>query len=656
MLSTAPPEPTRATSPSFFNLSRPSSRSRSNTNPRSGSSTYATNDASNHRQLTAAFHALESKYRISWECAELLIELSGGPPASQTQTSPPNSATPTVSPLHSAPIPIPTPSQNGGPPGRERAVTLAGDEPKPHVTSSSTNSSVASPPMASPPHPAQWRASTGRHDLSSRQLLLLREILNNPHDVSMPYHGHSHLGIEHDIPEEEVNRGWRWGDAMTSTITLYSEESSQRDSATGSVGGLSQPGQNSPIKKRRSTRLGMRGLRDMLKSLKKSVTEHSPHHSTHSHSPHHNHYHHHPNFEISPPAVTPEPVLLPGQSSTSVSASTDSSLNLPRPQSVQTRLPKTSTGPESTKSLRERHPNSPYGTVPALTHKSPRRPSLASIFRLGHKTKSSSIANSSPHGSGRELGASFDQIPYLNSGSSGQPSAITAEEDDWHQISSASELELASKACGLHVSEGPSTVRGKKGRLPYSLQNLQGEKMRGIPETPKRTPNASQTSITGSGESPQLHTLLPQSPQTPASYSRSTKLSNVRELAEFDDGRDHFVHEPQPRRVSSSKGKQRASGAPSPNSNRPPSRGSRRGGQTGSVRSAPPQAWISQGHDYSPELQAAGLPPPPPPSLALAMTPENLKPLLENALEVHTRCNDCIAELRSLLQARRMVD
>ncbi|KAJ7822320.1 hypothetical protein B0H14DRAFT_2252938, partial [Mycena olivaceomarginata] len=56
---------------------------------------------------------------------------------------------------------------------------------------------------------------------------------------------------------------------------------------------------------------------------------------------------------------------------------------------------------------------------------------------------------------------------------------------------------------------------------------------------------------------------------------------------------------------------------------------SRLGGKTGSVRSMPPT----------------------PPDPKLAMTPENIKPLLENAREVHARLSDCIAEIRSLVAA-----
>jgi hypothetical protein len=46
------------------------------------------------------------------------------------------------------------------------------------------------------------------------------------------------------------------------------------------------------------------------------------------------------------------------------------------------------------------------------------------------------------------------------------------------------------------------------------------------------------------------------------------------------------------------------------------------------------------------------MPPATLPDPKLAMTPENIKPLLENAREVHARLSDCIAEIRSLLAAR----
>lgn len=80
----------RTTSPSFFaNLStkaRPKTRARSNTNP-TPSQIYSSNSPSMQdvttaqlafKEMASAFYTINSKYRISWECAGLLIELGGG--------------------------------------------------------------------------------------------------------------------------------------------------------------------------------------------------------------------------------------------------------------------------------------------------------------------------------------------------------------------------------------------------------------------------------------------------------------------------------------------------------------------------------------------------------------------------------------------------
>ncbi|KAH8091812.1 hypothetical protein BXZ70DRAFT_952323 [Cristinia sonorae] len=641
LLGTAPPDPptqSRAVSPTLFNLPRPSSRARSNTNPQTSSTTtnaYAMNQASNYRQMMAAFRNILSKHQLSWECAELLIELGGGPPAGEgTPASPSGQTSDQTTPAAQVPH------------SRERAITLAGDEPKPNFPAQPP----VSPPMASPPNTAQWRASTGRHDLSQRQLLLLREMLNGTEGANS-----SSMGLDYYIPEEEVNKTWRWGDAMSSTVTLPSEDSSHRDPNSS--------GRNSPRKKRRSSRLGMRGLRDMLKSLKRSYSEQSVASNS--------------STKLPPP---PLPLPMP-HSTTSISASTDSSMhlpsesqpNLPRPQSlIQRRRAKTSTGPESMKSLREQHhPNSPYGTAPP--HKSsPRRPSLASIFRLGQKHKSQTTT-SSPANSGRDL--SVEDMTARNCHSSlGHTSGgtNTPDEEDWDRVDSASDLDLSAKALGVNVADTTATVRGKKGESPY-LQHNPNNESGGFPETPRRTPNPSQSSIfAGSSESPQKSAHVPLPAKPPATsvsgppYYRSAKLSNVQELRETDSnaGTPQKV-ERQSRRISASSSKGKKAPSPSPNGNRdrPTSRQSRRGLQ-GSIRSTPPQTWMSQGHGYSPELQSGGLPFSPPPllpgespsGLALSMTPENIKPLLENAREVHAKCNECIDELRSLLQARRMVD
>jgi hypothetical protein len=161
----------RPTSPTFFPLPRPRSRARSNTSPSPCAETIDL-----RKQFAASFFHLDHKYKVSWECAELLIELGGGPPAPPSQ---PNSST------------LPS-SQQLMHPGdsissrrsRERAITLAGDESAPPLSMS-----IAGPSSTTSP-PGEWRGSTGRNDLSQRQLWLLRDMLNRvrrvAHDAREP--------------------------------------------------------------------------------------------------------------------------------------------------------------------------------------------------------------------------------------------------------------------------------------------------------------------------------------------------------------------------------------------------------------------------------------------------------------------------------------
>lgn len=581
------PQP-RASSPGFFaNLSR--SRHRSNTNPTPMSSTTSfalppfsappfnnnINPQIAYKQLASAFYTINSKYRISWECAELLIELGGGSSASNDNSGGTTSAPSTSV---SAPVVQTVSSADGkkvGGSGRERAITLAGDESKPPApvpgsvgTGSGASPSAArltGPPIASPPSLA-WRASTGRNDLSHRQLVLLKEMLNNTDSASFAVEE-----VSGSIPEESsfpvsgllnVNREWRWGDAMSSTVTLPSE-----DSGAGSLAGEAGIKQ----KKRRSSRLGMTGLRDLLRSLKRTHSENLPH--------------------------PPIPV-------SSTSLSTDNSSHdghrYPHghvPLTTGRRRAKTSSGPDS---VRLGRPTSPYNPSSLVTKPSPRRPSLASIFRLGQKNKPLSPTSDLP----AELRAELSVHPRSGSGStSGRESSSAGEEEDWDRMDSASDLDAAARALGIG-NDGSATVRGK-GKSPY-LQDPHPPPLPDLPGRLFRSANGSQSSIwaESNGETP---------PPLPHP-SRMTRLSNVEE--HMDDQRQA---PPPPSRVS-----HRTGASPS----RPSSRGPRVT-KNGSVRSMPPQPVL--------------------PDPKLAMTPENIKPLLENAKEVHVRLNECIAEIRSLL-------
>ena len=65
-----------------------------------------------------------------------------------------------------------------------------------------------------------------------------------------------------------MNRDWTWGDARNSTIT-FSED---QDNGFGVEGG-SRDRKTDREKKRRSAKLGMGAIRDMLRSLKKGHME-----------------------------------------------------------------------------------------------------------------------------------------------------------------------------------------------------------------------------------------------------------------------------------------------------------------------------------------------------------------------------------------------
>ncbi|KAG2362960.1 hypothetical protein BDR07DRAFT_1405595, partial [Suillus spraguei] len=498
----------RAASPPMHHLGRPRSRLRSNTEPKSS--------FSEHKHLAAALNAITTKYKIPWECAELLIELGGGTPspASPPSTTVSASAAQTDIDLLKS---------------RERAVTLSGEEsklPSGFVASAATGQSNLT-----------WRSSSGRHDLTQRQLVLLRDILNST-DGSLP--------DDALTPEEmHVNRQWRWGDAMSSTVTLPSEESMQ----------ASQDG-----KKRRHSRIGMSGLRDMLRSLKRS----------HSGLP--------------PPPLPPPPASTTSLSTQS-SMGSQSQHHYPHarlPQSHAQRSSKTSTRPESARYTRD-VPTSPYSGQ-SLKHKvSPRRPSLASIFRLGQKNKTVS--------SGAE--SSLDSVHGSRCASR---SSATTEEEDWDRIDSVTDLDGAVRALG---TDGSATIKGKKGHSPYINHP---HDMR--PMSPKRAACSSQTSLKCE---PCPRSIRPM---------RSTRLSNVEEVVDDRQAR------------SKSNTQHRVSVARTSPS-RPPSRNYKLA-MSGSVRSAPPQP---------PDGDSSLLS-----EFKLSMTPENIKPLLDNAKEVHLRLNECIRE------------
>ena len=578
-----PALPSRSTSPTVFFTPRRRSRSNATTMPPSAQI----------RTITTSMTELRSKFAITWECAELLIELSGGSsvPSRISKVQSKSSLASNVFPAsNSAP---PEMMNSIGRRGRERAITLGGEEQKPALPETEQPNTMP----ATPRNSGEWSNTSGKSDLNSRQLLLLREMLSQPDTGDSPQSVLERLRLM----DSQVNRDWSWGGPIGSTITLPPSDGSSFHHRT------TTPSDRSPAKKRKTSRLGMSAVRDMLRNLKRSVTEANQNQLQQS----------------------PHPL------------SSESSVGLadrPAPR----RRAKTSTGPQGSDLGREspaphnrRDPKSPYNTVGSSVHKSPRRPSLASIFRFGHKSKSNvNSGNSTDRSSARDR-------PNAPSSSGTGSQAAMEEDEDWDRMDdSTSDLDFQSPRSQRSTSGGTdnsSTLRAKRAnqgqseRSPYLplQENLPPE-----PFTPRRGgppgPEGSRSSI------------------WEGTWSRGTKLSNVEEIAE---GNTPVKRGPtkQPSRVfevspSPSLKRQRSKAKQPQQQLQPPARKNskrlsgvppvQRGGNTGSVRSTPPR-WIEH---------AEGLPDP-----KLAMTPENIKPLLDSAREVLLRCTECVTEARMFL-------
>ncbi|KAH9049758.1 hypothetical protein EDB83DRAFT_2400322 [Lactarius deliciosus] len=569
------PSASRTTSPTFFPLPRPRSRARSNTSP----SPFIENTGS-RKQFAASFFHLDHKYKVSWECAELLIELGGGPPATPSQ---PNSST-----LPSGQQLTHPGESISGPRSRERAITLAGDESAPPLPVS-----IAGPSTTSPP--SEWRGSTGRNDLSQRQLWLLRDMLNKS-DASPTM-----LANLQTLEEIPVNRSFLWGEATSSTITLPSEESGRNAS---------------PTKKRRYSRLGMNGLRDMLRSL------------TRGHQP---------------PPVPPLPFRPASSASTSASSSYDDQST----HGQDHRVANSNTGPDT--SVR------PHKLT--LRH-CPLRSRSTSIFRFAQKGKPSPPAAEQPREHSRPP---HPHARILHSYSSGSDLASRSgtldgeddedEDEDWDHIDAAEDLDAAVRL------NGTATVRGRRTKLRKHHQHPHRHEVEGE-HTLKASPatrvtalaSTSQSSLSLWADSPSTAsrsqvslsataspptTSSPRTPPLPlplsqaTSYLRPTRLSNVEETAEAQlDG-----EQGQSSNLALHAQLHGSTNASYQNLT-----------LTGSVRSVLPPTPTLLPRDGSSGIDRR--------SVALSLTPETIRPLLENARKVHALCTECVGELRALLASR----
>ena len=532
-------------------------------------------------ELASSFYVITSKYRVTRECADLLIELGGGSTNEEEllypPPLPPSVSAPVVDSRYTRAAALGAREGESAKRGRERAVTLAGDEAKLPAPSraalvSSPGAAAAAAACASPNNsfhsdgsalgsPQSWRSSSGRQDLSQRQLALLREMLGSSRGQD--------TGA--DIPEESVptgsrqrpgmlrvtvNKEWKWGDPKNSTVTLRSEEEESEVADDGN-------GRVSAERKRRSGKLGMSGLRDMLRALKRSV-------------------------RVEEAVGKAVPVHVQSTTSLSTESSIGSKLRKARGPSERRRRK----GVDSIRSASEGAKGTTTTTTTLLASSgggasfegvksSLRRPSLASIFRIGAKHRVSS-KTAGGGGFASRLDLVEDEIRAPSSGT-GEDSSST--EGDWYRMDSTSDLDATAKAAGGAGAgaDGSATVRGgnyggRRKRGPYFQHDV--------------------FSAAGSG---------------------GLASSSVRSVSQSQsDGQ------------KPGRGSVRAAGS------------SGLLGKSASVRSMPPRSAMVLGASR------------PRSRPRLAMTPENIRPLLENAREVQVRLGDCIAELGGLVDRCRV--
>ena len=464
---------------------------------------------------------------------------------------------------------------------RQRSITLVGHEKTPpDVTNVFSPQQTIRQNSTAPSPTSSTTDSRGRNDLSMRQLALLKEMLETPDPTAFDRH-HSN-GIRFaSQPESQRPIANGYGHPTASAITLPSIPSSPRPSpAAGSSPSVSEVSSNMHITQGHANGNKMNGsgkstagkgkrmqrLRDMLRSLTNTSNNRDLSNLSSASE-----------VDVSRKQrrrKSTDPVIVTGSRSENL-------VPLPPPASVK-------------------HANSPYGiaSLGDRGHRSsPRRPSLASIFRIGQSQASTGSTPITP------LGSNLQRMRLRRKPSTpAKDSRISITEDrddddysDWDRMDSASDLEGGMSPTPRRAQSPrhheQATIKGRRARTPsVDQQRPPPVPPLRLDQTPTPVPrsNPSQISLRSSPSKPRLGgRVRSRTTDTPVPPPPSIGLTRPS--------------------VSSS------------------------GVNTSATNSAVPS--------------------PSPADFKLALTPENIRPLLEYAKEVSARLNDCISELRDV-QAR----
>ena len=603
-----------------------------------------------YANILTSLQTLNTTFGIWWECADLLVELSatgkedGAPTANHSTVSsavPSAANSPDILKYHS-PLPVtatspalvdPSPSEESSKALRERAVTLIGPE-KPAFGNSNSSGSVSSLlfTLTFLGETSASRASTtGRHDLNPRQLALLKEMLNAQDPSTFP--------LPQSPPEPLSNAAEpRYNHSHSkSAITLLSIEESGQSRGQSPVPPENAEEQDAPVKERKPKRLGRRGIlgvRDLLLSIKRSRDKEAAlrQQLKEKDTP-------------SPlPKLPPRPRL---HSSSDDLVPTCGAPHRRRkkasadPVDVVSPKPVSKPGtPHTTQADPEKWEKTK--TIASGPHRlSPRRPSLSALFRLGH---------SSPRASGRRNSSKSrtrngETAPVLDAEDTGggptssAPAARDGEDEDgedWDRMElEEMERNIPSAANGYQED---ATTRAARSLGPQSGAFVTAGLGMGL--------------VNGGPLKRRKRDSVPPPKTAQTDLSTSSLSLGMASNASKDDGIDATTKSPSnklKRKLLDQKAKSNGGSRPlsplaqviSPHA----------------IGSPQPRAPHSLSRDLSAaSVSSVNLPQTSQSAILqssttqeqLALTPQNLVPLLKYAKEVRTRLKECLEELSAI--------
>lgn len=583
-------------------------------------------------RATASLAELDNHFAIWWECADLLVELgSAAPPAV--------AATPVKSPTMASLQRVAMTNEHSTPKPKERHATLPRHEPPPRHDQTTSSSFGMSHGLSSSDSAASLnhrRGSTGQQDLNPRQIQLLKGMLTtpNPNDLS-----------------SSVDFDSFYAGPISTLSPVISHPSSSVRSAVNFETPRMLPSRPAPYltddedavndkeekRRRRISLAGRLGVKEILASLKRTKEK------------------------VMKQRARPQSVAPDEPARTSIDYVAASRSSIDQSRSVSQAPP----SPRAGLSRENLNVNTPAQTgAPPSPYKRNRRRSLASIFKFGNSSASQNEDKILSYSRSRIDLASptpGEEPGFRHAGVRMDDGVNTDVDSDWDYMNSPSDIPGRYKTLQRNVSSSQDLSNS-------AAQNRGRSAPVGVPIGSSR-----------GGSTVSRNTSTSRHVYTSASASAASLTSN----SFYGSAASHqSLHEAFGGRGMSDKSEdeRRRLKKPVKSPRRPPSAGKRRSIRASSQTSLPSQTigitppgitspimeqaysatrsgsyqsqtstlshHLSSAHSASegrrtPSMTDASSP-------RLALTPENIVPLLVYAREVKVKLQECITEVKLL--------